>query len=148
MSDSREKNYEDLVEKYPKLYADRHASMRATCMCWGFSCGTGWYDIIDKLSAKLEYLINVWIGENPDHADHHPRASQVKEKWGTLSFYMTSGTDIMYDVISMAEWRSGRTCEICGEDGRPNKRGWITTLCHKCRRESYGRMYKIGFGRL
>ena len=47
---------QQLVERYPMLYAQRGRSMMETCMCWGFECGDGWYDIIDHLSAELETM--------------------------------------------------------------------------------------------
>lgn len=42
-----------LCEKYPEIFADRHGSPRRTLMCWGFSCGDGWYHLIDELCATL-----------------------------------------------------------------------------------------------
>ena len=42
-----------LCEKYPLLFKDRNAPMTQTCMCWGFCCGDGWYDLIDTLCALL-----------------------------------------------------------------------------------------------
>jgi hypothetical protein len=43
-----------LVEKYPKLFAQRNKSMRETAMCWGFECGSGWYNIINMLCANIQ----------------------------------------------------------------------------------------------
>lgn len=63
-----------LCKDFPKLYAQRGLSPRETCMCWGFSCGDGWEPIIRRLSAKLEAAGAV--------------AVQVKEKFGTLRFYI------------------------------------------------------------
>lgn len=45
---------EELCKKYPKIFRDRHASMMTTAMCWGFECGEGWYNIIDKLCANIQ----------------------------------------------------------------------------------------------
>ena len=42
-----------LCTDYPELYQDRHASMQKTLMCWGFSCGDGWYPLIDAISYLL-----------------------------------------------------------------------------------------------
>jgi len=64
-----------------------------------------------------------------------PRASQVKEKFGGLRFYMTTSTDEMDNLISEAEALSYKTCEDCGQPGKPNDDGWISTLCEKCRKE-------------
>jgi hypothetical protein len=31
-----------LVQRYPKIFADRFGNMNETSMCWGFDCGDGW----------------------------------------------------------------------------------------------------------
>ena len=43
-----------LVEKYPEIFKNRFADPSETCMCWGFSCGDGWYNIIDQLCRAIE----------------------------------------------------------------------------------------------
>ena len=49
---------EELCRKYPKLFRDRHAPMTVTCMCWGFDCGDGWYNIIDALCGNIQSHID------------------------------------------------------------------------------------------
>lgn len=44
----------ELCKKYPKIFKDRHSSMQNTAMCWGFECGDGWYNIIDRLCANIQ----------------------------------------------------------------------------------------------
>jgi hypothetical protein len=56
-------------------------------------------------------------------------ADQVKEKFGTLRFYVHGGDDYTDGVVSMAEAMSGVTCEVCGKPGTTSGGGWITTLC-------------------
>lgn len=46
-----------LVKNFPLLYADRFGDMRETCMYWGFACGDGWFDLIYRVSEKLERII-------------------------------------------------------------------------------------------
>ena len=65
--------------------------------------------------------------------EYFPCASQVKEKYGTLRFYMTCETQEMSDLISVACKKSAVTCENCGKPGKRNKTGWISTLCDSCR---------------
>jgi hypothetical protein len=43
-----------LVERFPVLYQDRNSPMTQTCMCWGFDCGDGWFEIIWQLSLAIE----------------------------------------------------------------------------------------------
>jgi hypothetical protein len=56
-------------------------------------------------------------------------ASQVKEKFGTLSFYYNGGDDFVSGLVSMAESFSARTCEKCGELGKLRGEGWLYTAC-------------------
>jgi hypothetical protein len=61
-----------------------------------------------------------------------PRASQIKEKYGTLRFYMTSGTNEMYAITDKAERQSSVTCEFCGKPGKLRGYGWYSTRCSPC----------------
>jgi len=114
----KEKLSNKLREKYPNLYQNYGGDPRKTCMAWGVECGDGWYQLIDELSAKLEPLGVV--------------AAQVKEKFGGLRFYLETGSDEAWDLVSKAEEQSLKTCERCGEKGRPRGGGWIKTLCDEC----------------
>jgi hypothetical protein len=117
-----------LVRDFPLLYGDRNASPQATCMCWGFECGDGWEPLIRDLSAKLEAAIAALPAEDQPNY----KASQVKEKFGTLRFYLTMGTDEMFDLVDKAEAVSAVTCEGCGQPGSQRGGGWIVTNCDSC----------------
>jgi hypothetical protein len=158
----REEIDKQLVEKYPLLYRDRYAPMTHTAMCWGFSCGDGWYNLIDNLSYLLcsEYEQKKdryesikryfedggrwpWKGGKEITAEEVeqkrlemveaektvPTAVQVKEKLGTLRFYIDRGTDEHYNYIRFAEVMSAVTCEECGAPGKRRGSGWIYTAC-------------------
>jgi hypothetical protein len=123
-----EKLDKQLCDTYPALYRQRNLTMQQTCMCWGFACGAGWYKIIDALSKKLT-----------DYATANKitiEAAQVKEKFGTLSFYLDSVPeghyDAVYAIVREAEAASAVTCEMCGEPGKLRGGGWIRTLCNAC----------------
>ena len=60
------------------------------------------------------------------------RASQVKEKYGTLRFYLTGGTEEMYAIIHKAESQSSKTCEECGKPGKVRGKMWLSTRCAAC----------------
>ena len=114
---------EYLVTNFPNLYKDYGGDMRETCMAWGFECGDGWFDLLKELSEQLEPLGVV--------------AAQVKEKFGSLRFY-TQGepvevADKVDALIEVAEERSSRTCETCGEPGECNDSGWLSVRCKSCR---------------
>lgn len=116
---------EKLYKDFPGLYRQHTLPMQETCLCWGFECGSGWFQIIYDLSKKLMEV-------DPDI-----QAIQVKEKFGGLRFYTggvnTIVADQVYAAISDAEELSYKTCEQCGRPGQPNEAGWITTLCEVCR---------------
>lgn len=117
---------EEIVGLCPNLYRDRYASMQATCMCWGFEIGDGWYPLIKDLSLQLESL----IAKIPNRITRQKyRASQVKEKYGTLRFYMTYSTPEMDLWIDKAETQSETTCEACGASGKLRGKGWYYTAC-------------------
>lgn len=114
-----------LYKKYPKLFRQKDLPMSQTCMCWGITCGNGWYKLIDGLCAGIVRI------------DAAVEAVQVKEKFGGLRFY-TGGiakknSDAIWDLIRKAEEESLKTCEICGSKKDISQtRGWVRTLCTKC----------------
>jgi len=151
-----------LVEKYPLIFKNRYASMQETAMCWGFSCGDGWYNIIDVLcgllyskynQAKDRYESIKGYYENggrypwtdgkeitaeeveekrlkmEEEAVKVPIASQVKEKFGGLRFYVQAATDEHYNYIHFAESMSYKTCEVCGAPGTYYPFGWHHVAC-------------------
>lgn len=70
--------------------------------------------------------MNLWY-------DRTPVATQVKEKFGGLRFYIDGGNDEHYALINFAELLSYNTCEVCGKPGKANRNGWITTRCNEHR---------------
>lgn len=130
-----------LVEEHPLLFGDRYADIHTTAMCWGFDCGDGWYGIIKEAADKLEPLIAEARKKNPDAWQNgFYRASQVKEKFGTLRFYLSCGTDEMYAITDIAERQSWTTCEECGKPGKVVGRYWLYCRCRKC----YQKLFKDG----
>lgn len=53
------KNTQRLLRKFPFLYRGYYKPMRETCMCWGFECGDGWFDILWTLSGLLDRQIKI-----------------------------------------------------------------------------------------
>jgi hypothetical protein len=75
-----------------------------------------------------------------------PRASQVKEKYGGLRFYMTSATDEMQEAIDEAESQCSGLCEECGKAGEACvDGGWYRTLCEDCV-DKYNKGFDDGYG--
>lgn len=62
-----------------------------------------------------------------------PVASQVKEKFGGLRFYVDGGTKKHYAYISFAEAMSYTICEECGATQNVHQTtGWVRTICVPC----------------
>ena len=105
-----------LTTSFPLLYADRNGCKTKTAMCYGFACGDGWFNLIWSLSKKLESII-----EKIDcPIENQPKAVQVKEKFGSLRFYMINQTDDMISLIKEAERKSKYICSRCGSDKDPH----------------------------
>ena len=112
-----------LVEKYPTLYKDYRSKSPGACMRFGFECHDGWFKLIDDLSAKLSKFDIV--------------ASQVKEKFGGLRFYIgpckIEDSDEVFGYIGEAEDLSLKTCEICGNEGElQDQTHWLKVRCENC----------------
>ena len=118
------KNTAYLIGRYPILYQGHEWPLTQNLMAFGFECGDGWFKIIDQLSADITAL---------DKRDGTTTiATQVKEKFGGLRFYIQSGSDAVFALIDEAEALSERTCEMCGEPGKLRGKGWVSTLCDAC----------------
>lgn len=187
---------EKLCANYPKIFTNRYGDMKNTAMCWGFSCGDGWYWLIDRLCSNLQWntdhnnkdyvikderlrkiipvlqkIVNKIPGKynlnrkkqiNPlvvlrgflngkiidwkrslecvyIESNRYPQvvASQVKEKFGGLRFYVEGSSKEQHAVISFAETLSYYVCETCGSTKNiGHTTGWITTLCEECGKEN------------
>ena len=115
-----------LYKDFPCLFRGRFLGIYESCMPFGLEVGDGWFDIIHDLGGKLL------------DSDPLAMAVQVKEKFGTLRFYMASGgVSIRGEkVILHAERLSEKTCEVCSHPGWiHNSTGWLLTLCDKCHEE-------------
>jgi hypothetical protein len=86
---------EKLFTDFPLLF-EKNADIRTSCMGFGFECGDGWYELLRELCERLYPLVEKIV---PDEFGYSCRASQVKEKYGTLRFYMDASTDEMNDLI-------------------------------------------------
>lgn len=83
-----------------------------------FEVEEGWYPLIKDL---ITDLIN--LGWNKE-------ITQVKEKWGTLRFYINEGNKEIFKRIDKAEEESENTCEITGKVGELRTDiGWYRVLC-------------------
>lgn len=113
-----------LMDRYPEIFSDRYGRVHETAMSWGFTCGNGWFALIDALCAEIEQHVKRTAGSAVV-------ALQVKEKFGTLRFRVRSSDELVHGLIRMAEALSARVCEACGAlDAEPGSQR--TPECTVC----------------
>ena len=112
-----------LEETYPKMFSGQYG---------GVAVGDGWLPIIQVLCSHIQTHID-WRNKTKEGSVTQVVVEQIKEKFGGLRVYFTGGDEYVEGLVKMAECWSYNTCEVCGERGKPNKGGWISTLCDKCR---------------
>ncbi len=121
---------EKVMDKYPLLYYNRRRPSRTHCMSYGLSVGFGWIQLIDEMSSKIEPILEKMLELNP--TVDFPKAVQVKEKFGTLRFYVSGNDPVINNIIREYEEKSFITCEDCGNIGTIRRKGWHRVLCDLC----------------
>ena len=125
-----------LFEKYPKIFRQKDLSPQETAMCRGITCGDGWYTLIDTMCGNIQNHVEHVNRSKPEEAHIVCEATQVKEKWGGLRFYVQESDDFIKGIINLAESMSYTICSKCGSRAINKKnRGWIYTICDNCHNE-------------
>jgi hypothetical protein len=73
-----------LCEKYPKMMVNRNKPMQETCMCWGFDCGDGWFNILDQLMGNIQHHIDWKNGQRARAIAHNQAiidAQRIPADW-------------------------------------------------------------------
>ncbi|WP_312938407.1 hypothetical protein [Stutzerimonas nitrititolerans] len=107
----QEPKKERLCQRYPVIFKHHRKSMADAPQPWGVICGDGWFDLLDTLCAQLQFATD-------RHGAPQVVAVQVKEKFGTLSFYCKDANEAQRGMIAMAAAMSARLCERCGQPGQ------------------------------
>ncbi len=86
-----------LFENYPKIFRQKDLSPQETAMCWGISCGDGWFDIVNVLCLNIR--------KHAEFTGKSIEAVQVKSKWGALRVYLEGEgvDDFIRGLVKMAE---------------------------------------------
>ena len=121
-------NQWDLLRQLcPKLFK------QGICIC----CGLGWYALLHNLCLEIERILErdaekykAIEGEENEFIEMY--AVQIKEKYGTLRFYMSCETDEIDDLIRKAESLSREICEKCGSPGSMRDTSWYAVKCDAC----------------
>jgi hypothetical protein len=101
----------------------------------GIECGDGWFDIVDRLSCACEKEIEAQIRQGIAK-ECWPRVAQIKQKLGTMRFYIHGPlSDGLWEQISREHSNGGesaRTCERCGAPRKPHNGSLLNTYCDNC----------------
>ena len=80
---------QQLYENYPSIFRQKDLDKTVTAMCWGISCGDGWYDLIDTLCENIQNRIMNVNRNKPEEEHLVCEAVQVKRKiWRALFLYL------------------------------------------------------------
>lgn len=132
----------ELYNSYPSLFSLKD-NKNEPIGAYGIECGDGWFDILSSLcfmiaqqERNIEGNNKYRIKQGQEPVEHEPfRFTQIKEKFGGLRVYYYGGNEYTRGLIGMAESWSYNTCEKCGAKGKPDKKGWIMTLCDNCKKD-------------
>jgi len=77
---------EYLCKVYPKMMVNRNKPMQETCMCWGFECGDGWFQILNQLMGNIQH-----------HLDWKERQREVSIKFNRIAEQLKAGDSTLFD---------------------------------------------------
>ena len=120
----------DLLTRYPTLFAEawvQPATLASPFARHGFECGPGWFQIIDRLAAKLVLDPNLRVG-------------QMKEEVGLLTVCFEASELARPEIEAFtdaalveAREESRVACGLCGERGSLAKRDrGYSVRCEPC----------------
>lgn len=125
---------------------------------FAIECGDGWYKLLYKLFEKIESKLKIWKIINLKNEKFSKNliikkyklpfnyqlvyvdtskdfiVTQIKEKFGGLRLYTAYYNNKIEKIIYKSIYKSYKICENCGKPGKPNKEGWISVRCKKCRK--------------
>ena len=108
-------NTNRLIQACPSLYGDR----------FYFECGDGWFSILLDASISIQNILQQY----PKSIQEDIVATQVKEKYGALRFYVSYYYEELDEIIDKLEKQSCSTCEVCGKAGKLRGGSWLYTAC-------------------
>ncbi len=135
-----------LAQKFPEIFRDFHGDPSQTCMAFGVECGDGWFNLIDRLCTDIQSEVD--LGRKNHDLEFVCSAEQIKEKYGTLRFYLNFSyafdlpddkmkalneiADRIYLHVNKAEKESAKTCSECGDPCTLSNDIFPIAICHAC----------------
>ncbi|MFN4973824.1 MAG: hypothetical protein ACK5GV_01105 [Bacteroidota bacterium] len=131
-------NTKRIIDACPSLFIDieqqcenMQNGIMFTPIVFGFECGDGWADLLVELCQKINTHLKTLSKEQVDSI----YALQIKEKYGTLRFYLSCYDDTIDKFIQDAQLKSSFTCEVCGNAGKVLGEHWLYCACPEHSRE-------------
>lgn len=124
-----------LYTQYPILFKNVSSPKRSIDFFLGCEHEAGWFNIVNSLCKQIVEHINLKYHDLPETKRPYPLVKQIKEKFGTLRFYVDRKDFEISMMISDAKEISSRTCEVCGSPGTLRPGSWVKTLCDKHAKE-------------
>jgi hypothetical protein len=121
----RQELIDKLYNDFPKLYRKDFNNFWITY--------DGWFDLIYDLSKEINSIIINLESFGEDIDNYY--LVQIKEKFGSLRYYLQQSTKEMDDIIAIFENKSYDICALCGKDKGPRsakESAWGLNFCETC----------------
>ena len=102
---------EYLCKVYPKMMVNRDKSMQETCMCWGFECGDGWFQILNQLMGNIQHHIDWKEKQRKWAIEYNEMAAQCKA--GNFDLFEEANKS-----LTNQDYKNERLAEIVAGDFR------------------------------
>jgi len=130
VSDDDEKGDTDFIERVRSAIdkIEESNTPQHPFNLFGIEHGYGWYGLTLSIIEEVR-LYNI------EHPEDKIYIEQIKEKFGSLNFYLSGKPDYLNKMIRKAEYESKHICEKCGARGKTKKiNNWYFTLCEEHRK--------------
>src|SRR5277367_3617088 len=100
-------NTSKLIALFPQIFSypeSHHGPSVQPFRMFRFECNDGWFELLKELILQIKKYC-----EKNGHCE--VKVAQVKEKFGSLRFYVDYAGDEIDDMIHEAEKKSSKTCE-------------------------------------
>lgn len=123
-----------IFKRCPVIFRKKGDVDRVGPIYFGIECRDGWYKLILNLSVSIELIAKkMKIRGIPE--DKLPQVNQIKQKFGSLRYYMKTTSPEINSLIERAMAESVKICERCGREGSLTSiDGFVSTLCDDCRK--------------
>jgi hypothetical protein len=95
---------------------------------WKYEVPQGWVALCEELAEKLDKILEALSEEEKENYE----LLQVKEKFGSLRWYDNWHNEEMHQLIRQYEYKTERTCCVCGKMATKITLGWVTPFCDEC----------------